>query len=237
MSYKKKLYEEYVKSHLTYRKKYEKNSIRISNKGFCQRYLKFIPSDLSSKICDLGCGRGDFVNWLLRRGYKNVYGVDASKEQVELANKLEMENILEADVFDYLMKNKDFDLIVARDLIEHFEHNQVLLFFEKVFECLDKDGCLILQIPNATSPYLGRVLYGDFTHELAFTGNSIRQLMRASGFRNIKIYPWRPVIHDTKSLFRYLAWLVVEFLIKIPIIVESSTDTVVTMNMIVVGKK
>ncbi len=238
MNYKNKLYKKYVSSHLRYRKKININkSLDINYVGYSQRFKKLIPKNLDSCICDLGCGRGDFVLWLNNLGYKNVAGVDISEEQIDQANELKVKNITHGDIFQYLQKHKNHDLIVARDLLEHLDRNQIYDFIETTFSSLNEGGRIILQVPNATSPYFGRVLYGDFTHELAFTGNSIRQLMHANGYRNVKIYPWRPVIHNFKSLLRYLAWRTVEFFIKLPIIIESSTDTIVTMNFIISAEK
>ena len=107
------------------------------------------------------------------------------------------------------------------------------MFFE-----LRKDGVLVLQVPNAESPYFGRVRYGDFTHELAFTSTSITQLLLAARFVGIEVYPWRPAITGVKSFVRYLLWRFIEPLLKMPILVETgSYNRIVTMNLIAVAKK
>ena len=50
------------------------------------------------------------------------------------------------------------------------------------------------------------MLYGDFTHEQAFTRVSIAQLLIASGFSSVKSYDDQPRPHGLKSAVRWLLW-------------------------------
>jgi hypothetical protein len=52
-----------------------------------------------------------------------------------------------------------------------------------------------LQTPNAESPVVGAVTYGDFTHEWFFTPASLADLLRLSGFEQYEARPSGPYVH------------------------------------------
>ena len=239
MSYKDALYKNYVTSHIAHRKgSLDHEKLKRKSYGFQQHFGKFLPADKSVSIADLGCGSGGLIWWLQQSGHLNTKGIDGSPEQVELAKQLGINNVALGDVFDFLDTERGHSLLFARDLIEHFNKQSVFDFIEKCFASLAPGGRLILQVPNAESPYFGRVRYGDFTHELAFTDSSIAQLLAAAGYTDIKIHPWRPAIAGWKSLLRYLAWRIIEPLLKLPIYVESGGgNRIVTMNLIAAARK
>lgn len=239
MQYKNALYKSYVTTHIAHRKGMaDLEYFRRQSFGFRQHFGKFLPADKNAKIADLGCGSGGLVWWLTQTGYKSTKGIDGSPEQVEMAHKLGVESVVLGDVFDFLDKENGHAALFARDLIEHFDKQAVFEFLGKCFSSLAPGGQLVLQIPNAESPYFGRVRYGDFTHELAFSASSISQLLAAVGFTEIEINPWRPAISDLKSLVRYVSWRVIEPCLKLPIQIESGGwNRIVTMNLIAVARK
>lgn len=234
-NYKDELYDNYVSSHIKHRKNFSLDSYK---RGFNQHFGRFLNFKKDRKIIDLGCGSGSLVNWLHNLGYRNSFGIDTSREQIEVAKSNDIENIIEGNVFDFLKKNSDFKLIFARDLIEHFDNQSCYDFLKLCFGSLSEDGKIVLQIPNGESPYFGRIRYGDFTHELVFTSASIKQILASIGFEEIKVYPWRPIISSSKSLIRFLIWRLIEVILIIPLQIETgSGNRIVTMNLIVEAKK
>ncbi|MDO8989270.1 MAG: class I SAM-dependent methyltransferase [Sideroxyarcus sp.] len=239
MNFKDALYKSYVSTHIAHRKGLvDASKLRCQSSGFRQHFGNHLPTDKSAQIADLGCGSGGLVWWLQHSGFVNSKGVDGSPEQVALAHQLGIDGITLGDVFEFLDKETGYSVLFARDLIEHFDKQSVFDFLNKCFAALSPGGQLVLQIPNAESPYFGRVRYGDFTHELAFSASSISQLLGAVGFTGIEVHPWRPAITGTKSLIRYIAWRLIEPLLKLPIYIESGGgNRIVTMNLIAVARK
>lgn len=239
MTFKDKLYKNYVTTHIAHRK--GSVDLKMFNRyalGYRQHFKAFLPADKSARIADLGCGAGGLVWWLRQSGFANCSGVDGSVEQVELAHHLGIDNVLLGDVFEFLDKEKEHAVLFARDLIEHFDKQSVFDFLEKCLVSLTPGGRLVLQVPNAESPYFGRVRYGDFTHELAFSPSSIVQLLGAAGYTNIEVYPWRPAVTGLTSLARYCAWRILEPVLKLPILIESGGhNRIVTMNLIATARK
>jgi len=80
---------------------------------------KHFPDDLDASILDLGCGHGALIHVARQLGYRNLRGVDASREQVAAANAIGIEGVERADVMEALenQPNASLDCIVAFDLI------------------------------------------------------------------------------------------------------------------------
>lgn len=239
MDFRQALYQSYVSSHVGQRKSLADPALlqRLA-RGFRQHYGDFLPDERSSRIADLGCGSGALVWWLQQDGYRDTAGVDGSPEQVDLAHQWGIAAVEQGDVFEFLAGREGYSLLFARDLIEHFDKQSVFDFLLRCREALSPGGRLVLQVPNAESPYFGRVRYGDFTHELAFSAGSMRQLLTATGFADIEVRPWRPAVTSLGSAVRYLAWRVIEPVLKLPIRIESGGgDRIVTMNLIATGRR
>lgn len=63
--------------------------------------LKFLPKTLNSfKLCDAGCGFGDFYHYLKRSGNlpKSYIGIDSLEEMHSIASKNTSQNILQLDI-------------------------------------------------------------------------------------------------------------------------------------------
>jgi hypothetical protein len=105
-------------------------------------------------------------------------------------------------------------LIVSNLLIKltkkwKFLYYELIYFIDEVHRVLRKGGKWIIHIPNAESPFAGRIRYGDFTHELAFTRVSITQLLKSSGFSLVTCHEDTPIPHGLKSAVRWLLWKVI----------------------------
>ena len=103
---------------------------------------------------------------------------------------------------------ESFDLITALDLIEHFHEPEVLRFLDACHAALKPGGRLILQTPNAESPWGSTMRYGDFTHEVGFTPNALTRLMQLVDFdavvaRELGPVPWS---YSAASTIRWIAW-------------------------------
>ncbi len=239
MSYKEELYQKYVSTHLQPRKG-EANlaNFRARARAYNQQLGNLLPTNKIARIADLGCGSGSIVWWLQARGYSNAMGVDISTEQVKVAHSLGVETVQQGNILDFLEEEKaDFDVLIARDVIEHLDKETAFQFVVACRKKLKQGGVLILQMPNAESPFFGRIRYGDFTHEFALTPSSARQILFAAGFSTIHVQPARPPVTGIRSLLRYLVWRLIEPLIKGFIKIESPNNgEVVTLNLIVAAQ-
>lgn len=172
---------------------------------------KFLPKNKEAKILDLGCGSGNFLAWLHALGYENTRGVDISEEQIERGREVGVKNLILGDAKEFLREHQNrFDVIFARDFIEHIPREELVELVACIQSSLKEKGYFVCQTLNGESLLAGRLFYGDLTHETAFTWRSIRQLCLLAGFKSVETYPQRPVIKGIKSFLRYCLWRVIE---------------------------
>jgi SAM-dependent methyltransferase len=198
-----------------------------------------LTTEKAATILDVGCGDGAFVDYLHRRGYSNAEGVDLSAEQIEYGLGLGIKNISVADLTEKLSTARaSYDTIVARDVLEHFTHQAAFETAVLVFQSLKPGGRFIMQVPNGQGLFYTSIYWGDFTHELAFTESSIRQLFGNAGFSSSKCFPCGPVPHSLRSRIRAILWSYKVAQTKFWRAVETaSSGGIYTANLIAVGEK
>ncbi len=233
-------YSKYVSTHNG--RLYGERNLQTIEKQFSAwdgLFLKLLPSNKKLKVADLGCGEGGLVYWLQKRGYEYAVGVDISEEQIGLGRGLGIKNLFHEDILSFLAKKeKMVDCFLLRDVLGHLSKEEIFLTLATIYGALTPGGEIIIKIPNAESPMSGRLRYGDFTHDVSFTGISMRQILLVAGFKDVRVYPIRPVVHGIKSGIRYFLWLCIELCLRFYRLVESgSGDGYYTQNIIVVAGK
>jgi 2-polyprenyl-3-methyl-5-hydroxy-6-metoxy-1,4-benzoquinol methylase len=189
----------------------------LEKRGPTMRYVvnAFFPKDKAAAILDLGCGHGTLVHFAHKAGYANTYGIDGSAQQVTLAQQLGITNITKGDLMAALKVTppESLDAVIAFDVIEHFTKDELINLVDAIYRALKPSGCWIIHAPNANSPFVGAVRYGDYTHEQAFTPTSVQQLLKASGFGRFEFSECGPRVHGLKSLVRVVLWQIVRSLL------------------------
>lgn len=240
MDYRSRLYRAYVRTHFGHIRNLSQAALDRDVSSFHHYFGWHLPGDRDLRILDLGCGYGSFLHYLRKRGYRNAEGVDISQEQIDAAASLGLTNVTCTDGLSFLQERPEtFDCIVAFDFLEHFEKAEVLDVLDVVNRSLKPSGTLILQSPNAGSPFWGRYRHGDFTHGLSLTSFSARQILGATGFDNVNVYGTDPYVHGLTSLIRVGLWKLIKIMLRGYIAIETGVtqDTIVTQNMIVVARK
>jgi SAM-dependent methyltransferase len=174
-----------------------------------------MPEDKNAEIVDLACGGGKLLFFFKRHNYMNFKGVDISPEQVTIARQVS-QYVFETNVLDYLTSHPGtFDLITGLDIIEHFDKDEVFRFLDRCFAALKPGGRIILQTPNAESPWVMATRFGDITHEVCFTPDVLSRLLIMSGFSNVEKREQGPVPlgYSIKSTIRFVLWRVIRRLL------------------------
>jgi SAM-dependent methyltransferase len=203
---------------------------------------KHFPPETDAAILDLGCGHGALLHFARTEGYTNIRGVDGSPEQLEAAGALGIEGVEQVDVMEALAKlpDKSLDCVVSFDLIEHFNRNELLALVDEVHRILRPEGRWIIHTPNAESPFGMRMLYWDFTHEIAFTRTSIAQLLLSSGFSDVDCFEDTPVPHGARSLARWVIWKCLRVFLRLYLAAETGNvdrNAVLSQNLLAVALK
>jgi SAM-dependent methyltransferase len=200
------------------------------------------PADHNAAIVDLGCGHGALMHVARQAGYCNIFGIDRSSEQVASARSLGIDGVREGDLAAAIstMPAESSDVIITFDVIEHFRKDELIGFVDQVFRVLRPGGRWIIHTPNGESPFGSRMRYWDFTHEIAFTRVSIRQLLLSSGFSSVKCYEDAPVPHGIKSSIRWFFWIWIRALLRLWLAVETgetSSGAIFSQNLLSVAFK
>ena len=206
--YRSKLYDRYVSSGMAPGGRGSADSLSVRAPYLKALVRKHFPTERDGKIIDLGCGHGALVHFARLAGYQQATGVDISPEQVELAQSLGVDGIRQGNVFEALRDLPDCSqsVVIAFDVLEHLTRDEALAFSAQVQRVLVAGGRFIVHVPNAESPFFGRVRYGDLTHEQAFTSSSIHQLLSASGFAHVECFEDVPIVHSIFSAVRWALW-------------------------------
>ena len=206
--FRKRIYTEYATRFQDAKEVFDQAGSIRWGKAYDYYLRSWLPEDKGAAIVDLACGGGKLLHFLKDRGYNRLQGVDISPEQVRLARQV-IPEVKESDILDYLVEHRDcFDVILGLDIIEHFQKDEALRFLDGCCSALKPNGRLILQTPNADSPFYGAIRYGDFTHEICCTPNSITRLMQLCGFRDIEVREEGPIPwgYSAMSTARFAVW-------------------------------
>lgn len=189
-----------------------------------KRFKAILPDNKGSKIIDIACGAGHFLYFLQKEGYGNVKGIDLSSEMVEIARKIGINNAEIADIFEYLPEHlQSFDMVVANDIIEHLNKDEIVKFLDLIHQSLKPGGKVLISTGNAQSLLGASIVFVNFTHETGFTPKSLSQVMRVCGFRDVSIYGEKPIAYDFKSTIRAGLWWGVEKIIKSYVTIADGT--------------
>ena len=197
-------YENYHTNHL----KHAVNELPFRFAYWKHRIQKFLPSNKSAAVLDLGCGTGDFLLFLKNQGFTNLSGVEYSEEMKAMSEQTAGGiRIVYHDATAYLKETeKRYDFILCAHLLEHFEKSKVLETIKLAREKLNTGGRLVLYTPNFASPFGLMIAFGDFTHITHFSGIAMAQLANMSSFEIDYIGGNGPVPFGFAGTLKSLLW-------------------------------
>jgi cyclopropane fatty-acyl-phospholipid synthase-like methyltransferase len=240
MDYRQRLFQHYVTTHFAALREISIAACERHRATFRAYFRHLLPEDKGAKILDVGCGYGPFLYFLQKEGYWNACGVDISPEQVEAARHLGIDHVYCEDLLTFLHAHfNTFGCITAFDVIEHFPKEEVLELLDAIHQALQSGGTFIMQVPNGASPFHGTIQYADFTHEVAFTRESVVQVLSAAGFINLHVYPTGPVVHGVLSAVRWVIWQTIRLLLVLYLAAETGSmrEHILTANLIATAQK
>lgn len=190
-SWKTRIYDNYVTNTLGDAHS-GKRDMQLQCKYYQKNYAKYLPTDKKAKILELGSGMGQFYYFLLKSGYHNYEGIDLSEENISYVKKHvnPKANIFKRDILDFLHECKEgqYDVVIFNDVIEHLKLEEIFEVMDGVRKILKKGGVFLIKTLNMANPFVGPAgRYIVIDHEIGFTEVSMRELLRACGYRNIRI--------------------------------------------------
>ena len=151
-----------------------------------------------NELLDIGCGTGDFINYMKRKGW-NVAGVEADQKARELAKKK-----VDLEVYSSVNDEKlsKYDVITMWHVLEHIY--DLDYFFKKTKLLLKENGVLVIAVPNSNSydaSYYGKdwYAYDPPIHVSHFRKKDIENI---SNIHGLKLEAVRPLIFDSYYISR-----------------------------------
>ena len=117
-------------------------------KKLIARVKEFAKSD--SRIIEIGCNDGTFLDKLIAEGYRNIFGLEPThntyKTAISKGHKVS-NSFLTDQTIPELTEGGLFDLVITRQVLEHISNLQD--FGLALNSLLNPDGYLIIEVPNA----------------------------------------------------------------------------------------
>ncbi len=153
-------------------------------------YISKFPKN--AKILEAGCGSGRFLEFLEKKGYKNLYGIDQAKNMVDIAKKRTIAKLKIGDVYKLPYNESEFDIVFSVHVMMHIDlPKKMLNEMMRVSKNLT-----IIDINNKSSPFsvLARVfrtfkkIFRIKVHNRPYIF-SIKDIEKMSGNKKIMIKP------------------------------------------------
>ncbi len=122
--------------------------------------LKKLSLTKSSRILDIGCGGGAFLNYLKEMGgFLNLAGIDLNEKAVLFARKFRGLNVERINA-NSLSTNEKYDLVISMESIEHA--NNINMFMNILKEFMTKNSYILITTPyNDKKATLLGGIWGD----------------------------------------------------------------------------
>lgn len=181
--------KEYIDSYSAYQD-VNLRETQITSSRRLRRIEKYLLSNSTRRLLDVGCSTGWFLKTAKERGYE-VAGVEMSSYATKKANALLGGGVFIGKFEDCEFPKEYFDIVYSSAVIEHVP--DPISFIEKQSDYLKKDGLLFINTPNIDS-LAWRRLGGNWSmlqlpdHIVFFNPSSITYLLESLSFEVLIIY-------------------------------------------------
>lgn len=156
---------------------------------YFQKYLS-IKNLKDKKILEIGCGNGFFLQELMDKGIKNVYGIEPGIESVNKA-PLKIRNNIKVDILkEGLFAKENFDIILCFHTLDHIPYPN--RFLEIVYSLLKKGGQIFFVVHN-TNGLSVKLLKEkspifDIEHIYLFNRSNLAKIFTKNRFNNTNVF-------------------------------------------------
>ena len=137
------------------------------------------------RVLEIGFGNGSFLAWAKSQGAA-VAGLELNAEMRDAALRSGFV-VFDATLAELATRDARYDLVVAFDVLEHWDARELVENFSAVRTLLSDGGIFVSRFPNGQSPF-GRVnQHGDFSHKSTLSTYKIEYLAGVSGLDIVRI--------------------------------------------------
>jgi ubiquinone/menaquinone biosynthesis C-methylase UbiE len=170
----------------SYSSQYDESSVHWRNTGAKFKALNIVElaKNITFKnVLEVGAGEGSILNWLSQWDFcKDLNCVEISESGIELIKAKKIKNLNDILLFDgYKIPYPDnhFDLVICSHVMEHVEHERLLL---REIKRVSKNQ--IFEVPIDFSFYVDRKLkhFLSYGHINIYTPSLFRFLLKSESF-------------------------------------------------------
>ena len=154
-----------------------------------------------SKILDIGCSSGSFLDLAKKREIK-TYGVELNQTEYQFAK--EKGHIVHNELLENISFKEKFDVVTLWDVFEHLIDGE--FYLNEIKKVLSEDGIIFLQIPSSDS-LASKILreqcnmYDGLEHVNLYGVKTIKMLANKCG---LKVLSLKTVISEIGVINNYL---------------------------------
>lgn len=160
------------------------------------------------RVLEVGFGNGAFLAWARAQGAQ-VSGIEINDAMLDAAHRHGFD-ASKAPLAELAERGERHDVIVAFDVLEHWDADELLRNFGMIRALLSDGGIFLARFPNGQSPF-GRVFqHGDLSHKSALSTWTMEYLAATCGLEVVRVAnACRVAAHDNPMSAmkqRWLAW-------------------------------
>ena len=162
---------------------------------------------------EIGCGNGFMLLEALKLGFKNVKGIEPSKDAISFADD-KIKNFIQHGIFDEnYIENKKYDLVFIAMIIEHVVDSNK--FLENIYNVL-KPGGVVICICHNERHFLAKILKENHPiindeHVAVFNEKALNLIFKKNKFLDVKV-------RNLKNYYSLGYWLK---MMPIPVIIKN----------------
>lgn len=116
----------------------------LINDKRCEILEKYV--DKEKRILDIGCGSGDLLYYLQKKGYKNISGLDPSKDSISVLGERGIKGSI-GNIFDEVPLNlrHKYDMVMCTAVMEHLYDIENAV--DKLTQYINDQGYIFADVP------------------------------------------------------------------------------------------
>lgn len=194
------------------------------------------------KVLDMGPGLGEFEGYLNDRGVSNIDIIDNDKSVVAYVPK---EYKIRKSYFikDISLIDKQlgtYNFIFLMQVLEYLSVDKYETTLQILYKHLEREGFLIIVVPNGNNP-LGLIeRYADLQHTSFFTEQSLKDLINAAGIEDyqIKIKGYEIPPYNPMNILRIFLQKILHLFLPLLMIINGGTFfKTMTPNIVLIIKR
>ncbi len=172
------------RSAVTFKKKHRRQ--------YDREFAALTDASPAMSVLEIGCGTGLFLRYLEGCGYREIVGVDMDEKLSDAHRDLTRSEIHLDDVTSVLqnqLADRKFDRIVMLDVAEHLQLDVLVRLLTLLRDHINRDGQLLLRVPNLESPWGLKVFFGSFDHVTPLSPGRMHELAALSEWKCAGVFP------------------------------------------------